>query len=95
MQVAADHINSTVNTVSDFDSLGLSSLLTASDGDSSGGKKICVKVIFDPRLISTSLLLGVVNNFCLLFLAYLCSLDFLHDGLAVTKQPQPQDALRN
>lgn len=85
MQVAADHINSTVNTVSDFDALGLSSLLTASDDDSSEGKKIRVKLIFDPRLISTSLFLGVVDNFCLSFLAYLCSLDFLHDGFAVTK----------
>lgn len=86
LQVDADHINSTVNTVSDFDALGLSSLLTASDDDSSEGKKIRVKLIFDPRLISTtSLFLGVVDNFCLSFLAYLCCLDFLHDGFAVTK----------
>ena len=97
LQLAADHINSTVKTVSDFDALGQSSLLTASGDDSNEGKKICVKIIFDPRDISMKfLLVGFVGNFCPpYFLAYLCSLDFLHGAFTVAKQPQSQAASRN
>lgn len=44
------------------------------------------KYVFDLRLISAKfLLLTFVHNFCLSFLAYLHSLDLLHDELAVAK----------
>lgn len=59
LQLAADHFNSRVKTVSDFDALGQSPLLTASGDDSNEGKKIRVKIIFDPRDISTKFLLVV------------------------------------
>jgi len=86
-----------MKTVSDFDALGQSSLLTASGDDSNEGKKIYVKIIFDPRHISTKFLfVGFVGNFCPpYFLAYLCSLDFLHGAFTVATQPQSQAALRN
>lgn len=63
LQLAADHFNSRVKTVSDFDALGQSPLLTASGDDSNEGKKISVKIIFDPRDISTKfLLVAFVGN---------------------------------
>lgn len=85
-----------MKTVSDFDALGQSSLLTASGDDSNEGKKIRVKIIFDPRDISTKfLLVGFVGNFCPpYFLACLCSLDFLHVRLQ-WQNNQSQAALRN